>query len=580
MVGFRRPLVFVAILLLCASSLYGIVRSAENAPPARLGQGWSTVQEQAFYHMPQGTVIMPASWLAALQTPDGQPFMAPEHMRALGFIPDPRQSLSNPYGWPIGFAINPAALTGGLPTAGLTCAACHTSVLTYKGKAVLVDGGQASIDLDAFKQQLAASLGATLGDPARRAAFEKRAVDNGFPQDRIAAALDARAADFKANAVERAKIVDTGTKAGPGRNDALAAIALQVFNTDLGVPSNVNQATGPVDFPYLWDIGKLYWVQYNGSVHQPMARNIGEALGVGAVTNFVNPATGGLNPEPARWRTSIPVRNLYAIESLIEKLAPPHWPADAFGALDRARVARGRTLFAMNCAACHGVRMLAGKTDTWSVKVIALRDIGTDPRQADNFAHDTYDATKLGLSAKTTGGEGLRVVTSAIRTQAYTDSAVPQSEWGAYDGHGRKNVLTEPCGYKARPLVGVWSTPPFLHNGSVPTIYDLLSESRPATFHTGATEYDPVHLGFVDASGPHAFTIDTSIAGNSNAGHWFTDERSRTGRIGRKFSDAEKLAIIEYLKAATYADYPRTTVAKPDPEPCVDDAKAYPEHHA
>ena len=44
--------------------------------------------------------------------------------------------------------------------------------------------------------------------------------------------------------------------------------------------------------------------------------------------------------------------------------------------------------------------------------------------------------------------------------------------------------------------------------------------------------------------------------------------------------DAEKLAIIEYLKAATYADYPRTTIAKPDPEPCVDDAKAYPEHHA
>ena len=70
-------------------------------------------------------------------------------------------------------------------------------------------------------------------------------------------------------------------------------------------------------------------------------------------------------------------------------------------------------------------------------------------------------------------------------------------------------------------------------------------------------------------------TIDTSIAGNSNAGHWFTDDRARPGRIGRALSVTERYALIEYLKAASYADYPRTVVQRPDPEPCVDDAEGY-----
>ncbi|MEO6991539.1 MAG: hypothetical protein ABI346_03115, partial [Candidatus Baltobacteraceae bacterium] len=98
-----------------------------------------------------------------------------------------------------------------------------------------------------------------------------------------------------------------------------------------------------------------------------------------------------------------------------------------------------------------------------------------------------------------------------------------------------------------------------------------LSESRPARFHVSAAalEYDPQHLGLVDATGPGATSIDTSLVGNSNAGHWFTNDRSRRGRIGRALSDSEKLAIIEYLKAASYADYPRTVVHGPDPEPCV-----------
>jgi hypothetical protein len=65
--------------------------------------------------------------------------------------------------------------------------------------------------------------------------------------------------------------------------------------------------------------------------------------------------------------------------------------------------------------------------------------------------------------------------------------------------------------------------------------------------------------------------LDASIPGNSNAGHWFTDDRSRAGRIGPKLSDDEKYAIIEYLKAANYDNYPTEKRAKEEALPCQDE---------
>lgn len=68
---------------------------------------------------------------------------------------------------------------------------------------------------------------------------------------------------------------------------------------------------------------------------------------------------------------------------------------------------------------------------------------------------------------------------------------------------------------------------------------------------------------------PNSFTFDTSAVGNSNAGHWFTDDKTRPGRIGRRLTNDERYDLIEYLKAASYSEYPRTVVNGPDPEPCV-----------
>ncbi|WP_092514320.1 hypothetical protein [Afipia sp. GAS231] len=80
--------------------------------------------------------------------------------------------------------------------------------------------------------------------------------------------------------------------------------------------------------------------------------------------------------------------------------------------------------------------------------------------------------------------------------------------------------------YKVRPLSGIWATPPYLHNASVPPVYALLSsiEERPKTFYLGNREYDPVNLDYRTDYLANGFEFDTSIRGNSNSGHQFSKE--------------------------------------------------------
>lgn len=137
------------------------------------------------------------------------------------------------------------------------------------------------------------------------------------------------------------------------------------------------------------------------------------------------------------------------------------------------------------------------------------------------------------------------------------------------------------AGYKPRPLEGVWATPPFLHNGSVPSVYQMLlpPEERDRKFVAGNRDYDPKHLGYVtppmDSDG---FVFDTSITGNHNTGHAFVADAMRwdahrsdpeahplpPGVIGPLLTDAERFAIIEYLKI--HRDEPATPVQFTPPD--------------
>ncbi len=108
--------------------------------------------------------------------------------------------------------------------------------------------------------------------------------------------------------------------------------------------------------------------------------------------------------------------------------------------------------------------------------------------------------------------------------------------------NGEESPFASLLAYKARPLNGIWATAPYLHNGAVPTLYDLLlpEEERPQTFTVGRMEFDPVKVGFVhaadDAQAP--FVYDTTLPGNLNTGHNFTS----------KLTEDERWALVEYLK--------------------------------
>ena len=102
---------------------------------------------------------------------------------------------------------------------------------------------------------------------------------------------------------------------------------------------------------------------------------------------------------------------------------------------------------------------------------------------------------------------------------------------------------TPKAAYKARPLNGIWATAPYLHNGSVPNLWQLFlpENQRVKTFKVGSREFDPKNVGFrTDGAGT---TFDSSIPGNSNAGH--SGAEYGTGLN----NDDDRWALIEYLKS-------------------------------
>ena len=97
------------------------------------------------------------------------------------------------------------------------------------------------------------------------------------------------------------------------------------------------------------------------------------------------------------------------------------------------------------------------------------------------------------------------------------------------------------------PLDGLWLRAPYLHNGSVPSLRDLLepAANRPPAFYRGNDVYDPVKLGFVsdqpEANGKKLFRLDTAVPGNGNGGH-------EGKAYGTELSAGEKTALVEFLK--------------------------------
>lgn len=579
-----RALAVSALLLVL---LAGCEATPEPEPPRHvvwLDQGWGEPERAIFHSTPQGTEIMPAAWLASLRTGvfGGPRLMDAETLAPFRFITVAavRDAAVNPYGFPVGFAVHrhegPGETYRGVRMAGFTCAACHTGQIDHNGRSIIIQGGAAMHDAVAFQRAMGRVMILTAELPWKRARFLNEVLerDPDWPGGRLAleAAFDRAIARIKAAAAEPERGLNPVAE-GHGRLDALQRIANQLLADDLALPSNALPMDAPVSFPPVWDIWRFDWVQYNASVRQPMVRNVGEALGVRARTNFID-AAGAAIPPPERWDSSVRVRDIDLIERTLHSLNPPRWPEEVLGPIDRPLARQGRALFERHCARCHAVQVLrgSGNPPEWHVPVVPLARIGTDPNAARGFASRRYDARTLGVAEPITGVEALTVVTEHVKNRAYDRLSPPPSpaERAALDGFGRANLVRAPCGYKARPLVGIWATAPFLHNGSVPTLWDILSTERPARFVVGDRAFDPVKVGYRTDRPERGTWLDTTETGNSNQGHWFRDGEG-PGIIGPALTDAERRALIEYLKAATHKDYPAWVIERPRAAPCEDD---------
>ena len=137
------------------------------------------------------------------------------------------------------------------------------------------------------------------------------------------------------------------------------------------------------------------------------------------------------------------------------------------------------------------------------------------------------------------------------------DAHISQAQQQEMDGYGLPIGVQELRAYKARPLDGIWATPPFLHDGSVPNLFQMLSPvaERDAQFWVGSFEYYPKFAGYRTERFPGGFLYKTSVTGNSNRGHEFRDGCRKDGVIGRALSPEERWALVEYLKVLGNAEY-------------------------
>jgi len=280
---------------------------------------------------------------------------------------------------------------------------------------------------------------------------------------------------------------------GPGRVDTFNS-AKAIFNFPIERLSP-QELAGYADFPAIWNQAKkkgmrLHWDGNNDLVEE---RNLSAAFGTGATPSLIDFAA------------------VARVEAWIAQAKPPDFRQ--YFPVDQAQAARGAPLYKKYCADCHGASGsdFSGK-EVGKVTPIAV--VGTDRGRLDSYTRDL-----------------------AVN-QGMLYAAIPERRFS----HFRKT-----WGYANMPLDGLWLRAPYLHNGAVPTLWDLLQPAaqRPQVFYRGNNRYDPKNLGFVSNQAREGdqryFRYQTSLPGNGNGGH-------EGRRYGTALSAAEKWALLEYLK--------------------------------
>jgi hypothetical protein len=553
--------------------------------PKFLPQGWTASERDWFYTVSQGSQMLPYSWFKALErAADDKPFAG--ELAGFGYLPN-RTSPLNPDGLPVGF-VKDVDRNNRSEWVGLNCSACHTNQINFAGRLYQIDGGPTNADMFQLIDGVGKALAATAVskfDP-KFVRFANKVLPQNHPPtevDRLFNALKAFSDDFT-------KYVKNSTAPVPwgrARLDAFGMIFNRVTTIDLKVDGNSKPPDAPVSYPFLWDTHWHNVVQWNGSAPNNLAlerliRNVGEVLGVFAHADI---------EQQILWpnysiTTTAQRGNQLRIEDQLSKLRSPAWPQQ-WSKIDPVKKAAGQKLYGNYCVSCHAIGKPGQPQD---VTMTLVSDVKTDPRMASNAANRVTNDTGV-LNGATIPPlpfivQAIGPTASTIEFVAKVTIAAVIAPLGGYDiltiqelskKHAKKDalklsegLLTDTAGasllreaitqskvtldkqvsttnelkYKARPLDGVWATAPYLHNGSVPNLWQLLlpAARRDPRFWVGSRDFDPVHVGFKTDQVPGASLLETDKPGNSNTGH----DGDTYGTT--KMTDEQRWQLLEYLK--------------------------------
>lgn len=399
---------------------------------------------------------------------------------------------------------------------------------------------------------------------------------------------------------------DTEVDYGHGRLDAVGHILNKVAFNNAARGQLRGEPDAPVSYPFIWNARQHDFLQWDGIV--PTAQPFGpNNVDVGAVVRNTSEVIGvfaELTTKRGAWlhgyRSSVDLRNLIAMEGLLGKLWSPAWPA-WLPAPDARKVSAGEALFnsrdrhPQSCADCHA--KLARGDQTTPIKAVmspvwGARSVGTDPRMMCNaFTYQALAGNLQGTKPSIVFGKpplpAITFTRAYLQTQAI--GVLLRNKWKLLSNVLRQAITGKPpeifvaesgletppkqrawelrlqdcknataapgtsaadrriLAYKGRPLNGIWATAPYLHNGSVKSLYELLlpEARRDPQFWVGNHEFDPVNVGFVDgksAEFPYGSMFDRDDPkgrGNSNAGHDYNNA---------SYTDAERMALVEYMK--------------------------------
>jgi hypothetical protein len=629
-----------------------------------LPQNWTAADSLWFYTVTQGSNMMPYDFFMALERKGTSELIrSNENMNnRYRYLPQ-KATHGNPDGLPVGFVKDTYKRNDYV---GLTCAACHTAQINYKGKGIRIDGGPAIADMETFMIDVVTSLWA-IQKPGED---QKRFVQNVLARGNYKTEADVRddlekhyrrLADYiTINKTERhygfarldafgriynrvlehilnvrqltellsdprimkervftdaelkALAGNTGRVLSGAQRDQIFENVVTRLNEDGGWErlgelrkKIFNSPNAPVSYPFLWDTPRHDYVQWNGLTEnaglKAIARNAGEAIGVFGTLDWTErdgfslPSfiTGqGLSGKHISFDSSVNVMNLRRIEARLWNLQSPQWPENLLGNIDTTRLENGRSLYNKHCVSCHA-RIIRDDPDRRVVAHMArASDAKTDVQMAQNaVTYQGFSGILRNQYVNFGPGDILldsRAPVAALLTKATIGVvATPEpdkwfvqrwAEWaynlatgfrdnqikasmkqGDYDPDTTANPVASLSAYKARPLNGIWATAPYLHNGSVPTLYDLLlpkkepddpeeGEYRPDKFIVGSREFDPVKVGFkssgydgfIFAAEPVTDDLGNRIEGNSNAGHEYGVRRmvdESEGPVNQKLKD-------------------------------------------